>query len=337
MIQNQLNRYGAISRNIPELAPSAKVFLVGDSDDTTYGVVNLAAEFPPDGDGTVRVYTTIQAAVNAASANRGDVVLVAPNHVENFTRADSWSTAGVQVIGMGYGEQRSGLTYNAAGATVHLRGNGMRVSNLMFLANTDSATAGLAAINMDTGFFGQQVDNCIFTVDDSLADFRTYIRLGSKESVVQDNRLIAANEVGAARGIQLAGGDPSNSIIRRNYIYGNFDSNGGGASDSSADGCIALDTTNTGTDSLSGIVIEDNKLINIDTEGRLINLGSGVVIRGLATRNVLAAPLDTSSSDTLNTVFSGLTAIDNHIVSGDSDIREGVVGTWHTIRLFDSG
>ena len=101
--QNQLSRWGAISRVIPDLAPGAKVFLVSDSDDTSDGSSpgDIGANFPVDGDGVARVYTTIQAAVNAASADRGDVILVAPGYDHTLGRADSWNTAGVQIIGMG--------------------------------------------------------------------------------------------------------------------------------------------------------------------------------------------------------------------------------------------
>ena len=217
---SQLSRYGSISRNIPDLSPSGRVFLVADSDDTTVGAANLGNIFPPDENGVVRVYTTIQAAVNACDS-RGDVVLVAPYHTEDFTRADTWAVAGVQVIGMGRGDARPSLTYNAIGATVNLRANGIRVSNLMFLASFDSIDQ---AINMDTGFFGQQIDNCIFNWDAATDNFQTFIRLGAKESVIEDNRLIANDTLGAAVGIQIVGGDPDNSIIRRNYIYGYFDS-----------------------------------------------------------------------------------------------------------------
>src|SRR3990167_6095661 len=101
--QNQLSRWGAISRTSPELAPGSKLFLVSDSDDTTVGPSNLGAEFPVDNDGVVRVYTTIQAAVNAAAAGRGDVVAVLPGYDQSLTAADSWATAGVQVIGFGNG------------------------------------------------------------------------------------------------------------------------------------------------------------------------------------------------------------------------------------------
>src|SRR3990167_8306087 len=100
MLESQHSRYGAISRVVPELAPGAKMFLVSDSDDTTVGPLNIGAEFPVDKDGVARVYTTIQAAVNAASANRGDVVLVMPGYDHTLARTDSWATAGVSVIGL---------------------------------------------------------------------------------------------------------------------------------------------------------------------------------------------------------------------------------------------
>ena len=99
--QNQLSRYGAISRIIPELAPGVKVFLVADSDDTSVGAANLANVFPVDEDGVVRVFTNIQSAVNAARGGAGDVVLVAPGSSFAHNRADSWDIADVSVIGMG--------------------------------------------------------------------------------------------------------------------------------------------------------------------------------------------------------------------------------------------
>ena len=104
--QNQLSRYGAYARTLPDLAPGAKLFLVSDSDDTTVGPANLGNEFPADNEGVVRVFTTIQAAVNAASAGRGDLVLVLPNYDQSLTGADSWATSGVTVLGMGRGSQR---------------------------------------------------------------------------------------------------------------------------------------------------------------------------------------------------------------------------------------
>jgi len=331
--QNQLSRYGSISRNIPELAPSAKVFLVGDSDDTTYGIENLAAEFPPDGDGVVRVYSTIQAAVNAAAANRGDIVLVAPNHIENFTRADTWATAGVQIIGMGNGETRPGLTYNDAGATVNLRGNGIRVSNLYFLASTDSATTGIPAVNMDTGFFGQRFDNNIFSVDANTDDFKTMIRLGAKESLIENNRFITGDTFGCAKAISIVGGDPDNSIIMNNYFWGNYDSAGDTASDSTGSGVIAQDTSDTNDTNLSGLIIENNKIISTDTRATfLIRLSAGYTNRSAAINNQMIS-YDTGSADSDLVAFAGMLGTNNTLQIGDSDVRQSIVNGFQAARL----
>ena len=336
--QNQLSRYGSFSRIVPEgvLAPGAKLFLVADSDDTSLGTApgELERDYPVDQDGVVRVYTTIQAAVNACAANRGDVVLALPNHVENFTRADSWTTAGVQIIGMGQGENRAGLTYNDVAATVHLRGNGIRVSNLMFLASVDSVAQ---AINMDTGFFGQKIDNCAFTWDATADNFQTFIRLGAKESVIEDNRLVAEDTFGGSKGIRIVGGDPDNALIRRNYIYGSFDSTGDTTSDSTNWGCIAMDTTNIVDTILSGLVIQDNVMVQLDSNTpQVVNMGTaGVTIRGIATNNQMAT-YDTAEVDTLAVLLNGLLGVNNFLKTGDSDLRQSIVSTTAALLHLDS-
>src|SRR3990167_2289598 len=143
MLENQLSRYGAIVKQIPELAPGAKVFLVSDSDDTTVGPLNLGSEFPVDGDGVSRVYTTIQAAVNAASAGRGDVVLVLPGYDHTLGRADTWATAGVHVIGLGDGVSTPIVRYGAATDEVGVAANSVHIKNLVFLADAANVTRAL--------------------------------------------------------------------------------------------------------------------------------------------------------------------------------------------------
>src|SRR3990167_8669480 len=150
MTQNQLSRYGAISRPV-DVPIGAKLFLVCDSDDTTVGPLNLGAEFPVDGDGVVRVYTTIQAGVNAAAGNRGDVVLVLPGYDHTLARTDSWSTAGVSIIGLGSGNGRPIIRYGATTDEVGIKANNVTVKNIRFLADADSVARGL---DLDTGYSG---------------------------------------------------------------------------------------------------------------------------------------------------------------------------------------
>src|SRR3990167_7048020 len=142
MTQNQLSRYGAISRPV-DVPFGAKLFLVSDSDDTTVGAGNLGAVYPVDGDGVVRVYTTIQAANNAASANRGDVIQVLPGYDQSLTAADSWNTAGVTILGSGRGTTRSTIRYTGISGEVGIGASNIRVSGMRFLAATGAVARGL--------------------------------------------------------------------------------------------------------------------------------------------------------------------------------------------------
>lgn len=321
--QNQLSRYGAFSRVVPEgvLAPGAKVFLVADSDDTSVGInpADLVSDYPVDADGVVRVYTTIQAAVNACAGGRGDVVLVLPNHVELLNRADSWNVAGVQIIGMGHGDQRAGVRYDTATAEVGLGANGVRVSNLNFLASVDSVAR---AVDMDSGFFGQKIDHCLFNIDAAGTDeFRVCIRAGARESFIEDNQFLMGDTAGAGRAISLLGGNADHLMIRRNYIYGQYDTVG-----DTTDGAapIAIDTTDTGDTNLSGLVIEGNTIVNTDTAAsRMILLGGQTFfIRGIAKDNYFAS-YDSATADTTKFVTGlaagqGLRMVNNLIGSADS-------------------
>ena len=316
--QNQLSRYGAISRSIPGLHPAGRVFLVADSDDTTVGPANLGNDYPVDDKGVVRVYSTIQAAVNACDS-RGDVVLVSPYHTENFTRADTWAVQGVQVIGMGEGDARPALVYNDSGATVNLSANGIRVSNLMFMASTDSIGI---ALDLDTGFNGIRVDNCIFNLDAATDNFKTMIRVASRESVIEDNRFIAADTVGAAFALKLVFGEPDNLIFRNNYIYGQYDSGADTVSVSPAP--IGVDTTDTSDTNLSGIIIQNNTVINTDTASSLMMriAGGTLFVRGMARDNYFAS-YDSSVADTSKFVTGvaanqGIKMLNNLLSSADS-------------------
>ncbi len=327
-LENQLSRYGAISRVTPDLAPGAKLFLVSDSDDTTVGPSNIGNEYPPDREGVVRVYTSIQAAQNAASGGRGDVVGVLPGFDFNLSGADSWNTAGVQVVGLGNSRNRPIIRYTAKTSEIGLSANNVRASNLRFIAATDSIAR---AVDMDTGFSGQRLDNCEFDFDSAASDFRVMLRMGAPRSIVEDNRFIAQDSAPAAgRAISLKGGAPSHSIIRRNYIYGQYDTLG---DTSNGAGCIAQDTTDTSDTNFSGLIIDENVIVNTDTAAAMLMRLNGGTYRtmGIVSRNRLAH-YDSSSADTAK-VITGIQAaaegfrfIDN-IINSDSSSEHRVGDT----------
>lgn len=321
MQQNQLSRYGAISRVIPELAPGAKLFLVCDSDDTTVGPLNLGAEFPADNDGVARVYTTIQAGVNAASASRGDVVLVMPGYDYSLARADSWATAGVSVIGLGEGMSRPIIRYTAKTSEIGIAANNVTVKNIRFLADADSIAR---ALDLDTGYSGHVIKNCVFDYDSNGQDFRVMIRAGAARTTIEQNQFWAEDTAGCGKGIAIWGGYPDYLKIKNNFFYGQFDTVG---DTSNTSGAIACDSAHdSGDTNLSGLEISGNVIVSTDTAAStLINLsGAGVSIRGIVMENRLVA-YDTAAVDTVAVTYGGALPMRNIMINGDSDTTSKVV------------
>lgn len=321
MVDNQLSRYGAISRVIPTLAPGAKLFLVSDSDDTTVGPLNIGATYPVDNEGVVRVYTTIQAANNAAAAGRGDVIGVLPGFNFNLGAADSWNTAGVQIIGFGEGENKPRIKYTATGSLINLTANNVRVSNLKFQSGVSAIVRGM---NLDTGFTGQKVDNCTFEQDTVNTNFRVMMRLGSRNAVVENCRFLGTDcqddSISCGSGIRFVGGDPDFAIVRNNYFYGQFDTTG----DSSDGGAaIAQDTTNTSDLILKGVLIKDNQIVSTDTAvAAAIRFSAGYTLKGLLDGNMIGVVGDSAATDTVVFAPAGFRATNNRLSRSDTTEKQ---------------
>src|SRR3990167_3474874 len=325
---SQLSRYGAISRPV-DLPIGAKLFLVSDSDDTTVGPGNLGNEFPVDKDGVVRVYTTIQAAVNAASAGRGDVVQVLPGYDHTLGRADSWNTAGVSIIGSGRGANRSTIRYTGIADEVGIGASNIRVSGFRFLAAGDSITR---ALDLDTGFVGARIDNNIFDFNATSNNFKVMLRAGQALSVIEDNEFRAEDTAGAGKGIELLGGHPDYLKIRRNFFYGQFDTVG----DSSVEnaGAIAFAISHDSSDTIiTGVDISENTIVSTDTAAALLIMLTPTAVTyktGGVVRNNCFVSFDTlSTADTAQVNFGntgGFLPINNLFISGDSDIPETIIG-----------
>lgn len=326
-LENQLSRYGAIAKAIPELQPGAKVFLVSDSDDTTVGPLNLGNEFPVDKDGVARVYTTIQAAVNAASANRGDVVLVLPGYDHTLGRADSWATAGVHVIGIGDGVSTPIVRYGAATDEVGIAANSVHVKNIVFLADANNVTR---ALDLDTGFSGAHIEKCFFDFDSTGQNFITMLRSGQHNALIEGNRFTAEDTAGANTGLLLREG--LQVEVRNNYFFGVFDS----AADTTQGGMLRTDTAGT---ALVDLLIKDNTFVSTDTtlaaSSPMLNIIAGLTHKGLVVGNKFAS-YDTSAADTASVAFGTMVPLDNTLITGDSDVQQSVVGRQVMRGILDS-
>ena len=211
----QLSRYGAIANPLP-VAPNAKIFFVASADSVGYS--DLQQEFPVDKDGEVRVFTTIQAAVDAATASRGDVIYVMPGHVETVTAAAGLSLdkAGITLIGYGNGDLRPQINFTTAvGADMDVDAANITMKNFRFTGGIDALTG---PIDVNAANFtmldcvtqdvtGQATD---FIVTDANADGLTIDGWTHK----------GAAAAGADTAISIVGGD--NISIDNFNIDGNF-------------------------------------------------------------------------------------------------------------------
>lgn len=215
ILGNQLSRYGAIANPIA-LAPSAKTFFVLATSNARHG--DLQNEFRADKDGVPRVYGTIDAAIGACVANRGDVIYVMPGHTETVSAAAGIvvDVAGVSIIGFGRGSLRPVINFTTAvGADMDIDAADVYIENIRFTGGVDALTgpidvnaSGCTLKNIETqDVTGQAVD---FIVADANADYLT----------IDGWEHIGAAAAGADTAITVAGAD--NVTIKNFRIDGNF-------------------------------------------------------------------------------------------------------------------
>lgn len=112
-----------------------------------------------------RSFTTVNAALAACVAGRGDVIFVLPGYTENVAGANAWSNwaaSDVTIIGMGRGTNRPTLTWTAAASTVLFSVANSRLLNCqLYLAGPHVNGAALtvtAPITVSAA--GCEISNC---------------------------------------------------------------------------------------------------------------------------------------------------------------------------------
>lgn len=103
--------------------------------------------FLVDPTGVNRYFSTIDSAIGACVANRGDVILVAPGHTEDVTNGSiAMDVAGVSIIGLGYGSMKPVLTYTATNSKINVTAANCTLQNFRLTAGiADIVTAVLHA------------------------------------------------------------------------------------------------------------------------------------------------------------------------------------------------
>jgi len=263
----QLSRYGAIANPLP-VSPNAKIFFVASSDSVDYSA--LQQEFPVDKDGEVRVFTTVAAAIDAATADRGDVIYVMPGHSEIISSATSvvFDKAGVSVIGYGAGDKRPEFNFSNTAGSLEFDAANTRLSNFILRADVSAVVVG---VNVDAD--NVQIDNCLFTFNATGDDFITMIDVdGVSGFTLRDSELRAEEgAAGCAEAIRLD--TANNCVIDGNHITGDFTD--GAIIGEGAAGINLRITNNTiyNADTTAGFVVD----LNVAFTGLLANNACGTL------------------------------------------------------------
>jgi hypothetical protein len=215
---SQMSRYGAISNPLPVPA-TGKIFFVLAASATYLG--DFMSEFTTDKDGIPRTYTTINAAMTAAVANRGDVIYVLPGHTENITSATSLvcNKAGVRIQGVGEGNARPTLTWTtSAAATIPVSAANVTIDNMILtLTGVASVTAGITPTAA-----GFTLSNSV--INTASATFQAVLGILTTAAVsnmtIVNNRFLGTPNAGTATAIRIVGG--ANLSVRNNVFLGNY-------------------------------------------------------------------------------------------------------------------
>lgn len=225
-------------------------------------------------------YRTINAAVGACLADRGDVIFVKEGHVEDLADTSSsgaidLDVAGISVIGLGNGSLVPRIDMNHVDSDFIIGANDILVENIHLEATVADVKLGIA---IEAGVTGTTIRNCKFTSETTTTDefLITINLLAACHWTTVEGCHIDMGLGGAAVGIKLVGAS-TDVTIRNNIIKGDY-------SIANINGITTLSTE---------ILIEENLLINgasgnvgIEPVIELITNSTGVVRRNTFFCNV---------------------------------------------------
>jgi hypothetical protein len=149
---------GVVGKNVPMVQTNpGLVWWVGNNATLVSGEIaasdaNKGTYYAP--------FATIDKAINMCAANRNDIIYVRPNHSETVDAATDIvpDTAGIQIIGLGNGENRPTITFaTSTAANIPISGANTRLSNFILKCNIASQVAMIT-----TTADGVVLDNCDF-------------------------------------------------------------------------------------------------------------------------------------------------------------------------------
>ena len=276
---------------------SGKVFLVGKAGLT--GLNEVASMFPDSyRDGSRVMHLTVDSAIGACVASRGDVIYVLPGHTEAVTNGSiALDIAGVSIIGLGSGSLKPTLTFGATDSKINVTAANCTLQNLRFTAGIgDVVTAVLhatAAQNtryLDIEFYATSTFNFIncytlgaANISDGCMWVRNYLRTADAGQLALVITAAAHNDLkfyenyvvhnAAAAGLLTAGAANLLGLdVRKNFVQ-----------TAQTDGAVGTLVITSSTAS-SGCIVDND----VKTADAAANVAIPVASKVYAARNYVA-------------------------------------------------
>lgn len=313
MNYNQNSGYGAgMVASLPFVG-SGKIFIVGDS--STANIDMLKQVFGYDADGSLRFFSTIDAAISACTASAGDMILVMPGHTEAVTSTSiNCDVAGVSIIGLGVGSNKPTLTFGATNSTINVTAANCVWKNFRIQAGIGDvvtaflhATAAQNTVYEDIEFYATSTFNFVncytlgaANISDGCRWERNYLRTADTGQLALCVTAAAQNDLkfynnyvvhaAAAAGLLTAG---AVNLLGLD-VKGNF------VQTAQSDGSVGVLVITTSTASSGRIVDNDMK-----TADAAANVAIPIASKVYAARNYIAG------ADEVGTVVAVGTLFDN--------------------------
>ena len=250
-------------------------------------------------------FATLNYASTQCVASRGDIIMVKAGHSEAITTTltCAMATAGVAVVGLGYGSMRPKFTVGTSGAntnTISVTADNVSFTNCQFVANFLS-TAACFTLTTAKQF---TLQNCTITDTSSIKNFLNVVKSTGAANTIDGISITECTWVGLAststNSMLLSANDIDSLVFNRNRIQ-------------LARTVDAVPGITISAGVVTNAEIGDNCIISQQTAttgGSLISVG-GSTSSGTVYRNYVGTL--TSTADKIFTTTSGLWAFENRV------------------------
>jgi signal peptidase I len=248
-------------------------------------------------------FATLNYAVSQCVANRGDIIVIKPGHVETVSTATALNLniAGVAIVGLGAGTNRPKFTLDTVNtATIPVTVDNVSIQNCQFFANFLSIAA-CFTLSTAKEF---AVQNCYFRDASSVLNFLNIVKSAGGANTVDgltftDNTVVNLG-VTANNTTILTANTIDRLTVRRNYLKWAVQND------------VAIGVIVT-AGILTNLVATDNMGYRPNTTtagGSFINVG-GTTSTGIVANNYIQTL--TTTTDLLFTTTVGLAAFENKV------------------------